>query len=174
VTGGVASAALDELSAWLAPIRQRRVVGVPNFRGLHVVETFLIALQTGVKVGMVRLARHPAPVAGFVVKQDPRHVRARQASQDGAPCLRAERCSVLVQNDEHAGSFRSLLFVRRARGTAVCEAHRRGPPQTAANPTTIDGPCARARGVVARIVSLHTGNVDVGGYAQTEGLQPHG
>jgi|RhiMetdeSRZDD1v2_1073273.scaffolds.fasta_scaffold1874375_1 beta-lactam-binding protein with PASTA domain len=64
-------AALDAVSAWLAPGRQRRVVKVPDFRGLHVSETFLIALQAGVKVEIVRLARHPAPVDGLVVKQDP-------------------------------------------------------------------------------------------------------
>jgi hypothetical protein len=32
-------AALDAVSAWLAPGRQRRVVKVPDFRGLHVSET---------------------------------------------------------------------------------------------------------------------------------------
>jgi beta-lactam-binding protein with PASTA domain len=68
---GVAAAALDAVSAWLAPSRERRVVKVPDFRGLHVSETFLTALQAGVKVEIVRLARHPAPVDGFVVKQDP-------------------------------------------------------------------------------------------------------
>jgi beta-lactam-binding protein with PASTA domain len=68
---GAAAAALDAVSAWLAPSRERRVVKVPEFRGLHVSETFLIALKAGVKVEIVRLARHPAPVDGFVVKQDP-------------------------------------------------------------------------------------------------------
>jgi beta-lactam-binding protein with PASTA domain len=68
---GAAAAALDAVSTWLAPRRQRRVVKVPDFRGLHVSETFLIALQAGVKVEIVRLARHPAPVDGYVVKQDP-------------------------------------------------------------------------------------------------------
>jgi hypothetical protein len=43
---GAAIAALDAVSAWLAPGRQRRVVKVPDFRGLHVSETFLIALET--------------------------------------------------------------------------------------------------------------------------------
>jgi beta-lactam-binding protein with PASTA domain len=68
---GAAAAALDAVTAWLAPRRQRRVVKVPDLRGLHVSETFLIALQAGVKVEVVRLARHPAPVDGLVVKQDP-------------------------------------------------------------------------------------------------------
>jgi beta-lactam-binding protein with PASTA domain len=68
---GAALAAFDAVSAWLAPNRQRRIVKVPDFRGLHVSDTFLIALQADVRAKMVRLARHPAPVDGFVVKQDP-------------------------------------------------------------------------------------------------------
>jgi hypothetical protein len=68
---GLATAALHAVSAWLAPSRQRRVVKVPDFRGLRVSDTFLMALEAGVKLEMVRLARHPAPVDGLVVSQDP-------------------------------------------------------------------------------------------------------
>src|SRR5262249_35534082 len=42
---GIAGAVLDTIASWLAPSRQTRVVKVPDFRGLHVSETFLRALQ---------------------------------------------------------------------------------------------------------------------------------
>ena len=68
---GVVGAALDAVVTWLAPYRQSRVVKVPDLRGLHVSDVFLPALQAGVKVEFVRLAEHPAPVDGLVVRQDP-------------------------------------------------------------------------------------------------------
>jgi beta-lactam-binding protein with PASTA domain len=68
---GMAAAALDGIVSWLAPSRQTRFVKVPEFRGRHVSETFLPALQAGVKTEIVRLAKHPAPVDGLVVLQDP-------------------------------------------------------------------------------------------------------
>jgi PASTA domain len=68
---GMAAAALDGIVSWLAPSRQSRFVKVPEFRGRHVSETFLPALQAGVKTEMVRLEKHPAPVDGLVVLQDP-------------------------------------------------------------------------------------------------------
>lgn len=68
---GLAAAALDAVVTWLAPSRQSRVVKVPEFRGQHVSETFLPALQAGVKTQVVRLTEHPAPVDGLVVRQDP-------------------------------------------------------------------------------------------------------
>ena len=62
---------MDAVTTWLAPSRERRVVKVPEFRGMSVSETFLVALQAGVKLEVVRLARHPAPVDGVVEMQDP-------------------------------------------------------------------------------------------------------
>lgn len=44
---------------------------VPEFRGMHVSETFLPALHVGVKVNVVRVTPHPAPVDGVVITQDP-------------------------------------------------------------------------------------------------------
>jgi beta-lactam-binding protein with PASTA domain len=68
---GLAAAALDGIVSWLAPSRKSRIVKVPEFRGRYVSETFLRALQAGVKTEIVRLTEHPAPVDGFVVLQDP-------------------------------------------------------------------------------------------------------
>jgi beta-lactam-binding protein with PASTA domain len=68
---GLAAAALDAIVTWLAPSRQSRVVKVPEFRGQHVSETFLPALQAGVKTRIVRVTEHPAPTDGYVVAQDP-------------------------------------------------------------------------------------------------------
>jgi beta-lactam-binding protein with PASTA domain len=68
---GLAAAALDAIVTWLAPSRQSRVVKVPEFRGHLVSETFMPALQAGVKTHVIRLAEHPAPVDGLVVRQDP-------------------------------------------------------------------------------------------------------
>jgi hypothetical protein len=68
---GLAAAALDGIASWLAPSRQTRIVKVPDFRGRLVSETFLHALRAGVKTEIVRLAKHPAPVDGVVVLQDP-------------------------------------------------------------------------------------------------------
>jgi hypothetical protein len=68
---GVAEAVLDAVAGWLAPKRQSRVVRVPELRGMHVSETFLPALHAGVKVNVVRVTPHPAPVDGVVVAQDP-------------------------------------------------------------------------------------------------------
>ena len=68
---GMAAAALDGIVSWLAPSRQTRFVKVPDFRGRRVSETFLQALQAGIKTEIVRLTKHPAPVDGLVVLQDP-------------------------------------------------------------------------------------------------------
>jgi hypothetical protein len=68
---GMAAAALDGIVSWLAPSRQSRFVKVPDFRGRRVSDTFLLALQAGVDTEIVRLAKHPAPVDGIVVLQDP-------------------------------------------------------------------------------------------------------
>jgi beta-lactam-binding protein with PASTA domain len=68
---GLAAAALDGLVSWLAPSRQPRFVKVPDFRSRRVSETFLLALQAGVTTEVVRLTKHPAPVDGVVVLQDP-------------------------------------------------------------------------------------------------------
>jgi hypothetical protein len=61
---GVAEAVLDALAGWLAPKRQSHVVRVPELRGMHISETFLPALHAGVKLNMVRVTPHPAPVDG--------------------------------------------------------------------------------------------------------------
>lgn len=68
---GLAEAVLDAVAGWLAPTRERRVVRVPELRGMHVSETFLPALQAGIKLEIVRVTPHPAPVDGVVVAQDP-------------------------------------------------------------------------------------------------------
>jgi beta-lactam-binding protein with PASTA domain len=68
---GVAEAVLDALAGWLAPRRESRVVRVPELRGMHVSETFLPALRAGIKLKVVRVTAHPAPVDGVVVAQDP-------------------------------------------------------------------------------------------------------
>jgi PASTA domain len=67
---GVAEAVLDAVAGWLAPKRERRVVRVPELRGMHVSETFLPALHAGIKLEVVRVTPHPAPVDGVVVSQD--------------------------------------------------------------------------------------------------------
>jgi beta-lactam-binding protein with PASTA domain len=68
---GLAESVLDALAGWLAPKRERRVVRVPELQGMHVSETFLPALQAGIKLELVRVTHHPAPVDGVVVAQDP-------------------------------------------------------------------------------------------------------
>jgi hypothetical protein len=68
---GLAESVLDALAGWLAPKRERRVVRVPELRGMHVSETFLPALQAGIKLEVVRVTPHPAPADGVVVAQDP-------------------------------------------------------------------------------------------------------
>ena len=68
---GLAGAVLDAVAGWLAPSRQARVVKVPELRGQYVSETFLPALQAGVKTKIVRVTEHPAPTDGYVVAQDP-------------------------------------------------------------------------------------------------------
>jgi hypothetical protein len=104
------------VAGWLAPKRERRVVRVPEFRGMHVSETFTPALQAGIKLEVVRVTRHPLPVDGVVVAQDPlpgsrvkrdstvhlivRHpesqsyVRLRAARLDSA----SERCARLLRS----------------------------------------------------------------------------
>ena len=57
---GVAESVLDLVAGWLAPKRERRVVNVPELRGMHVSETFLPALQAGIKLEVVRVTRHRA------------------------------------------------------------------------------------------------------------------
>ncbi len=82
---GLASAVLDTIASWLAPSRQTRVVKVPEFRGQRVSETFLPALQAGVKTQVVRLTEHPAPVDGYVVAQDP--LPGTRVKRDSRVCL---------------------------------------------------------------------------------------
>ncbi len=57
---GLAGAVLDAVATWLAASRQSRVVKVPDFRGHHVSETFLPALQAGVKLHVVRHPEDPS------------------------------------------------------------------------------------------------------------------
>jgi hypothetical protein len=68
---GVAESLLDLVAGWLAPRRERRVVRVPELRGMHVSQSFLPALQAGIKLEVVRVTRHPAPVDGIVVPKIP-------------------------------------------------------------------------------------------------------
>jgi PASTA domain len=82
---GVAEAVLDAVAGWLAPKRQRRVVRVPELRGMHVSETFVPALQAGIKVEVVRVTSHPAPVDGVVVAQDP--LPGTRVKRDSHVCL---------------------------------------------------------------------------------------
>jgi PASTA domain len=88
---GLAAAVLDTIASWLAPSRETKVVRVPEFRGRHVSDTFLAALQAGVKTRVVRLTEHPAPVDGYVVAQDP---------LPGTRVKRDSRVSLIVRHPE--------------------------------------------------------------------------
>lgn len=76
-----AVAAMEELADWLAPHPHaaRRVI-VPDIRGLFYRPCCGLLARVGLRVAVVRLTPHPAPVEGLVVGQSP--AAGRKARRD--------------------------------------------------------------------------------------------
>jgi hypothetical protein len=86
---GVAESLLDLVAGWLAPRRERRVVRVPELRGMHVSQTFLPALQaaSSLRLSASRAIRHRS-TASWCPRSPSRHAgkaRLPRASARSAP-----------------------------------------------------------------------------------------